>query len=223
MVTLSPRNSLLVALLAMLVSVSACDPDVAEDETGTGTDTHAETGDDCENDPHGEWDPDAAPPESCEGVGLSLLPGVCIWFPAEGHSWSLAEAAQGIEIPYWVIVEYDVHSFVPQPQDEGACDTPDDSGLILFERLSGDGALYCECDNGFCGTPAADPVLIPKGQTRGTFTWNGLSWTGYSDTSEPYGPPFAAGTYMLEVSAVGMILDRNYAVLNNFEVVLTEE
>ncbi len=163
------------------------------------------------------------PPESCAGVGSSSLSGVCIWFPTAGESWTLAEVAKGVTIPYQLIVEADVANVVPRSQDAGGCGQPDASGLILFERVSGgDDLQYCVCDTGLCpGAPNA-PATVPAGATPYVFEWTGVSWFGPSDFGNPHGPPFPAGEHVLEVSAIGTVDGKEFEVSNTFKITLTE-
>ena len=110
---------------------------------------------------------------------------------------------------------------IPWSQDAGNCDTPEASGLILFEDLNGNAERYCVCDQGLCGSPPLVPATIPAGQTPGAFTWTGRNWWGPSDTGNPLGDPFPAGTYTLEVSAIGTVDQVSFSVSNTFTVTLT--
>ncbi|HLT36413.1 MAG TPA: hypothetical protein VK034_09005, partial [Enhygromyxa sp.] len=95
------------------------------------------------------------------------------------------------------------------------------SGLIVFERLSGDDQQYCLCDSGLCAGPGSSPVTIPAAQTPASFEWNGHNWYGPSDTSNPLGPPFPVGSYVLEVSARGTVGGAPFEVRNQFAIELT--
>ncbi len=188
-----------------LILWAACAP-VRDDDDSAGDD------DDDATDP---------PPEDCTGVGSSTLAGACIFFESAGGSWSLSEAAAGIEIPYTVLVEAEIPGVVNSKQDAGGCGQPGPSGLILFEDLGGDGERYCLCDTGLCADPPQIPVTIPASETSATFAWTGTNWWGPSDTGNPLGEPFPAGTYTLEVSALGAVDSVEFAVSNSFEVTLT--
>ena len=144
---------------------------------------------------------------ACQTLATSSLPGVSIEFTTSDCSYTLAEAAAGITIDYEVIVEADIPNLFPQPQDEGGCDQPGPSGLILFENLSGGGQRYCVCDVGVCPGPSGDPGTAIQGVHPATFLWDGRNWTGPSDTGVPKGDPFSAGEYTLSVSAVGTFDD----------------
>lgn len=161
-------------------------------------------------------------PRSCAGVGSSTLDGACIWFPEPAGSFTLAEAGAGIEIPYVVFVDAELPDVVPRSQDAGDCFNPGESGLTLFEDLGGGEQRYCLCDEGLCAPQTTEPRTIPAGRTAQSFVWTGVNWWGASDTDNPYGPPFPAGTYTLEVSAVGTVGGREFRVSNRYELTLTE-
>ena len=234
------------AVSLALVCASACvTPDGQEDEVGDATDTgttdtsttdtsttdtsttdtsttDASTTDTSTTDTSTDTSTDTGPPpDSCEGIGSSTLPGVCIWFPSPGESFSLAEAAAGVTIPYHVIVEADVDDVMPQPQDDGGCGQPDASGLIVFAILQGGGQQYCLCDVGICPAPG-DVVTIPAGDSAFEFEWTGVNWGGPSDTNNPLGPAFPAGEYTLEISAIGKVGGVDFSVSNTFAVSLVE-
>jgi len=139
----------------------------------------------------------------CTTTTTTTLDGVTIQFKAERCTFTLAEAAAGLTIPYQVLVSAAWEGLVPQPQDAGHCDQPGPSGLILFERLSGDDQEYCVCDTGLCMPPDDTPIGLSPGAYPGQFEWDGKNWWGPSDTMNPKGEPFPAGTYTLEVSAKG--------------------
>src|SRR5258708_735203 len=68
---------------------------------------------------------------SCKTTSSSNLPGVTINFVSPDCTFTLAQAAAGIRIPYQVKIESATTNVVPKPQDAGGCDIPDQSGLIL--------------------------------------------------------------------------------------------
>jgi hypothetical protein len=138
----------------------------------------------------------------CAPGGSSELPGVKLEFIGASCTFTLAQAAAGLEIPYQVVVDDDVTGVVPKPQDSGQCDKPGPSGLILFEKLDGGGQQYCICDTGLCAFQE-QAVTLKKGTYPGKFSWDGKNWSGPSDTGNPKGKDFPAGKYTLEVSAKG--------------------
>jgi hypothetical protein len=144
---------------------------------------------------------------ACETQSASLLPGVSVEFTTTDCTYTLAEAAAGIEINYKIVVANDIPGVYPVPQDGGGCGMPGPSGLIFFEMLEGDIHNYCLCDQGICPGPSGNPVTVMKGSYPGTFSWDGRNWSGPSDTNEPKGAPFPAGDYRLSVRALGQFED----------------
>ncbi|MCA9683871.1 MAG: hypothetical protein KC457_16845 [Myxococcales bacterium] len=161
--------------------------------------------------------------KDCAGVGTSTLPGACIDFAGDGGSWTVAQAAAGIDIPYTLVVETDIAGVVPRPQDAGRCGSPELGGLILFERiLDGDETRWCMCDTGLCPSGPNEARTLTTGRSQGSFRWNGVEWQGPSDTNNPQGPPLAPGVYTLEISAVGTVEGRPFEVRNRFTITLTK-
>ena len=162
----------------------------------------------------------------CQADGESDLPGVSIHFLSDTCTWTLDEAAAGIEIPWMVAVADDYQGVIPLPQDAGWCAQKGPSGLIVFEKLTGNDQTYCICDTGLCMGPGDDPVTLKKGEHPGSFAWDGVNWGGPSDTGMPKGDPFPAGSYTLTVSAVGNIGSRDgasFKVQATFTVHLIDE
>jgi len=126
-----------------------------------------------------------------------------ISFAKPAYEFTLAEAAQGIKIDYTIEVRQDFAGVVPLPQ--GSCAPARPSGLFAFEVLSGNGQLYALRDRGRCQGPSRVPITIKKGTYSQVFEWDGRNWNGPSDTNQPKGKPFPAGTYGLEVSVVGEV------------------
>jgi len=186
-------------LLLALVLVCACPP---------------RRGPSDDDDSTVEWE------EECEGS--DPLPAVCIEL-APLPSFSLAEAAEGISIPYVVRVREDVPNVVSWPQDAGACGVPGESGLILFERLNGGDQSYCICDEGECLEPEFNPTTLSAGEWTREFTWSGRNWAGPSDTGNPLGAPFPPGVYTVTVSSVGSVNEEVFVVEGQTTLTLTDE
>ena len=221
-------------LLCLLLLCAGCPPQLGDDDAttddddATADDDDATTDDDDattdDDDATGDDDDNTTEPaDDCTGVGgTSTLAGVCIRFDAQDGLTSLEEAAAGITVPYTIIVEEDVNDVVVLPQDAGGCGQPGPSGLIVFERLSGNGQDYCLCDTGLCMAPAETPFTLAAGATPATFEWTGRNWGGPSDTGNPLGEPFPAGIYTLEASAVGRVDGVDFTVSNTFLITLSE-
>ena len=151
--------------------------------------------------------PDAALPDAgpCALDASSTLPGVSIQFTGPRCTFTLAEAAAGITIPYTVTVDADVSVVnASDPFDISRRVDADASGLHRFEILSGSTERYCLCDTGLPSPiDAGTGSVAKKGSHPFDFTWDGRAWQGPSDTASPEGAPFPAGTYRLEVRARG--------------------
>jgi hypothetical protein len=144
-------------------------------------------------------------PTDCVVDGGSELSGVSIAISDDDCVFTLAEAQAGLSIPYVVTVAEPVAAVSPSAQDDGGCDDPGPSGLIVFERLSGGEQSYCLCDVGLCFVEDHTTDLVP-GTWEHSFEWDGVNWFGPSDFGNPKGEPFPPGTYTLKVSAKGTFL-----------------
>ena len=159
-----------------------------------------------------DLDCDNVEPGTCTSVSTDCkegfvgdLTGVSIHFEGAPCSFTVAQAAAGIEIPYQIVVSEAVSGVIAVPQDAGHCGQPGPSGLIPFTRLSGNDQNYCICDTGLCQGPSDEPVTLVVGSHAGAFNWDGVNWAGPSDTGNPKGEPFPPGTYQLSVSAKGTV------------------
>ena len=162
----------------------------------------------------------AAQPCTTKQTSASPLPGVSIHVVGPSCAFSLAEAAEGVQIAYEVRVEDAVAGVVSMPQDSGRCGRPDESGLIPFARITGGGQSYCVCDTGLCPSPDAKPMTLSPGVYRNVVTWSGRNWSGPSDTSRSEGAPFPAGTYTLTLRAKGTKDDKPFDVSASAELML---
>jgi hypothetical protein len=142
-------------------------------------------------------------PLACAPTSTSNLAGVHIEIDASACTFSLSDPAL-VVIPYRVVVDQDVFSITPKPQDLGHCEMPGPSGLITLEKVDGGQDHYCLCDVGFCANPMIPPVTLKQGSYDATFTWDERNWYGPSDTDNPEGAPFPVGDYTLTVSAIGV-------------------
>jgi hypothetical protein len=156
------------------------------------------------------FDAGAGPPSFCIIEERSTLPHVHFALRAPTCIFTLVEAAQGITIPYDLVVARNVEGFasLPAPVD------PVVANLRIHEELSGNGQHYCYCDIGSSSEtcpmgdggvydppgPSCAPLTIPAGVYSQGFRWNGRNWNGPSDTRNSYGPSFPAGDYALKIS-----------------------
>ncbi|GMV42958.1 MAG: hypothetical protein AMXMBFR64_46740 [Myxococcales bacterium] len=157
--------------------------------------------------------------QACEPTSESGLDGASITIGAIDCTFTLAEAAAGISIPYTVTITEPLGGVIALPQDGGQCDQPGPSGLITFERLAGGDVYYCLCDSGLCQGPDETPKTLSPGSWPGTFSWDGREWFGPSDFGNPKGDPFPPGDYTLTVSAKGKVVTEDS--MTPFEVKAT--
>lgn len=140
----------------------------------------------------------------CNPVYSSDLTGVSLVLGAGPCTFTLAQAAAGIQIPYSVAIKASIDNVIPAAQDAGGCGRPDASGLVPFARVTGGNESYCLCDTGRCAPIMRLETLMP-GNYSETFSWDGRNWSGPSDFNNPKGAAFPPGTYDLDISATGTV------------------
>src|SRR5262249_54206017 len=119
---------------------------------------------------------------------------------------------------YDVVIDADVAAVIAEGQTSAPRVGP--SGLEILERLTGGSQSYCVCDSGLgVGLPKT-PATLKRGVYRGTFKWDGHNWGGPSDTGNPEGPLFPAGTYRLVASTSGTVAGNAFQVSAAFRVTL---
>jgi hypothetical protein len=203
------------------------DGDVAYDAASAMDATAAQDGSMVQDSavPAAQSDAPSAGPDAaglCSVTSASSLPGVSIAFRSPVIcTFTLAQAQAGIAIPYDVVVASDVADVVPVPQDAGSCGAPGSSGLIVFEQLAGGGQSYCLCDTGLCPPGSLQPVTLHAGSYGSSFGWSGRNWAGGSDTGNPMGAAFPAGSYALSVSAKGNQGGASFVVTTTLTIHLT--
>lgn len=174
------------------------------DDTSTGTSTgSSETG--------------VVP--SCDGAGSSNLEGVCITFPPQKDSFTLAEAKAGVEFKYEVVVLADVQGVTTQSIN--TCDQLGPGGLFVGEQIEGNGQSYCLCDQGKCPNPVEPEFLLADGNYPGSLPWDGVNWSGPSDFNNPKGPPFPPGMYTVKIRTIGQHEGKPYEVIGELPITLT--
>lgn len=161
---------------------------------------------------------DAAPtrdsgPSDCVAEISSTLDGVTIELPDQPCTFTLAEAAAGIDFLYDVVVDAEVANV----SYERGCFEPGPSGLVTSETISGGDQQYCVCDVGLCMS-TSEMRTLPAGSHRTTFHWEGRNWFGPSDTGNPMGPPFPAGDYVLEITSSGMHDRASFALTTRWPI-----
>jgi len=152
----------------------------------------------------------AIPPEY-DGGGNCLigdtftgLPGVAVTFDGAPCSYSLAEVAAGITIPWHEEVDAALTGLHPTQGDAGHCQQPDVAGLIVTYQISGGGQQYCLCDQGLCAAQTFT-TSTTIGDYYHQIAWDGRNWYGPSDTGNGEGLPFPVGTYTVTLTATGTI------------------
>jgi hypothetical protein len=145
----------------------------------------------------------------CSISTASSLPGVTLRFTGSVCTFTLAQAAAGLSIPYELVVDHDIPGTYPHRQYSGNCNIPDPNVLAPFESLIGNGQQYALFEFGLpcfdAGANTEPPVTVTKGTFSGTFTWAGRNYGGPSDTNRQPGPPFPIGDYTLTVDATGTV------------------
>lgn len=157
---------------------------------------------------HADRPPTQGP--ACNGPTSSTIDGVSIVFPDDRCSFTPAELATGIGIKYQVVVAHDLTGIAPTWPAPFTCLAPDGTGFIVTGVIAGQNQRYCLCDEGRCG--GVRQTTAPQaGSTDETFAWDGRNWDGPSDTNNPEGAAFPAGTYTLTLSAVGEQMSSGWA------------
>jgi hypothetical protein len=145
----------------------------------------------------------SAPADSCSpATGSSDLPGVRLEITSGPCALTQAQAAAGASFGYRLVVDADVPGIVAL-NDLASCLQPDSSGLILAAEISGNGQSFCPTyDLGRCPQNSAT-TTAKAGSFDYELVWDGRNWQGPSDTNQPEGASFPAGSYTLSVTATG--------------------
>ena len=147
-----------------------------------------------------------APYPACAEAHTSNLTGAHVEIDPQACRFTLAQAAAGIVLPYRVVIDHDIEGVVPAPLDYGRCNGPDASGLSPMGKISGGNELDCRCDVGPCPYTPPPPATLRAGEYIEMYHWEGRNWRGPSDTSNPMGSPFPAGSYTFAVRAAGEVV-----------------
>jgi hypothetical protein len=125
-------------------------------------------------------------------------------FPEQPCRFTLAQAAAGIGFRYSVIVSGVDAQFISSapPVSQTCAAVKPGPGVYVFEKVTDGGtSVYCLCDQGNCMQPSVSMGATP-GRSELSFSWDGRSWSGPSDTNNPKGPPVAPGDYVFSVESV---------------------
>jgi hypothetical protein len=142
----------------------------------------------------------------CHGTSTSTLPGVFTALLPTRCTYTVQEAVAGIDVPYTVVVNSRVPGVLAKPIDVGGCWQPDATRFETFVDVTGGGQHYCRCDIGLCHDPIALQADLPAGCPTGTVHWEGVNWSGPSDTNNPKGAPFPPGDYVVKIRQTGWFL-----------------
>jgi hypothetical protein len=145
-----------------------------------------------------------ATPLDCRLGESSDLPGASIHILRDDCTFTRAQARAGISIPYQVVIEQSM-DVVPAPSPGSYCYQPTESGLLILEMLQGSNQRYCLCDRGLPYPSVCQmTTTLHPGTYPAAFTWDGVNWSGPSDTQNPKGAAFPAGVYRLDITAKGL-------------------
>jgi hypothetical protein len=128
---------------------------------------------------------------------------VKVEFPKDGYTLALAEAAKGVKFEYKIVVSEDRAGVVALPFGPSFNEPAGPSGLHPREAISGNNQRYCLEDFGLAFPPKGKAATLKKGEYKHAFEWDGRNWSGPSDTNNPKGKAFPAGTYDVTVTIRG--------------------
>jgi hypothetical protein len=143
---------------------------------------------------------DAPPPRPCDVDATDdSLPGVTIH--VESHRCNF-EVGQPGEFTWKVDVAESVTYQVEASAGCGSCKTwgGNNPGQLVTYRVGTGDVHYCECDTGCCPPDMSMAYTLEASSGVGRIAWPGRQWDGPSDTNNPLGEPFPAGSYDVEVS-----------------------
>ncbi len=128
---------------------------------------------------------------------------VKIEFPKDGYTFTLADAAKGVKLEYKIVVTEERAGVVALPFGPSFTEPAGPSGLHPREAISGNNQRYCIEDSGRAFPPKGKAATLKKGEYKHAFEWDGRNWSGPSDTNNPKGKAFPAGTYDVTVMLHG--------------------
>lgn len=155
---------------------------------------------------------------------IAKLDGLEIDLCKKQYEFTLAEVAKGVELCYVVQSSKPLTGMVPMPQDIGGASRPGPTGMYPFFEIKGKGQSYAFRDVGIAPRIARMPKTIKPFNVMQKVKWEGRNWGGPSDTGQPKGKPFPAGTYEFTVSVVGKVKTpdglKPYRVSESVKVIL---
>jgi hypothetical protein len=148
----------------------------------------------------------APPPALAQDPAQESKKVVKIMFPKDGDTFTLAAAAKGVKLEYKIVVQEDYKGVIPLPFGPSFREPAGASGLFPREEITGTGQRYCLLDFGLAQPPKETATTLKKGTHVHAFEWDGRNWLGPSDTGNPKGKAFPAGTYDVIVTVQGKLV-----------------
>ncbi|MGK3988519.1 hypothetical protein WME99_36080 [Sorangium sp. So ce136] len=148
------------------------------------------------------------PDEPCEVRDVEgTIPGVKITIESSRCVYHEGESA---EFVYTVTTDSSVPPIdIAASTGCGRCVEPTSDPLsfvsykISGSSFQGEPQSYCLCDVGCCPPDESATVQVDATTVTRSILWSGRQWNGPSDTSNPEGDFFAAGSYEVEVTFDG--------------------
>jgi hypothetical protein len=160
----------------------------------------------------------ARPASACTPTSYSDLEGVRLELLDPPCTVTRAQAAAGLTFSWVLVVDSSPGEVVLDPF-WARCQSPGASALVVQPVLSGTEGRYCECDVGNC-IPAERRGVPQAGRYPGSLVWDGSTWEGPSDFSNPKGPPFSPGPLVFRVESRGTHGGRPFRVSAEVPVTL---
>ena len=143
---------------------------------------------------------------ACPQSSRSNLPGASLVFLDDRCSFTLAEAAAGIQLDFQVEVLQSLKNIDSVSSDAyGRCKGPEQQNpFIVGYDIAGGSQRYCPwCDTGRCAQQHFSFDAVAGESYQAGFTWHGRNYGGPSDTGQTEGTPFPPGSYTVTLDTEG--------------------
>lgn len=154
----------------------------------------------------------------CTAESVSDLPGVQLEITSEKCTFTRAELEEGVIFEFSYVIEDEIEI---SPAGEYSCWRSLPGNFPHAYQIAGDGQRYCLCDVGLCQQDTS-PLTLQPGTYPQSFEWTGRNWDGPSDTGNPLGEPFPAGTYTLSVRSDGTYEGSQFDVVATLDITIIE-
>ena len=144
------------------------------------------------------------PVSACAPTYEGSIPGAILDLSKTPCAFSISAAKGVFNLGYKLSVESAQKLSVGG--DLGGCPPQASSihgGIATFEQVGGNSQKWCLCDTGLCAPVKPPFTASTPGSYDVAFTWDGMNWSGPSDTGNKPGPAFPAGSYTFSVSVSG--------------------